>query len=319
MTIAYHYPPELLALLVDVIPLLCRSKKDVIVFFRGAGVPDKITAPLQSRLRADRSSINKYEIARDVLEAINQRGDSALAARREVLKRVVEFEEFSTCWQNDQLKARGLVAQVREVVNVKDSFTRMRQERDQERAAEQERRQAERDAQAAKREQKTDVQSRLGSLFAMDDKPQIRGKLLESVLNDLFRAHDIMVREDFCRRDPDDGTVLEQIDGVVELEGSIHLVEMKWLKGQVGTGAFAQHLVRLFGRADASGIFITSTGFTEPVLKQAAEVLNQRTNFLVTLQELVLLLQRDDDLLPFLRRKRHAAIVDKNPFMEIFT
>ena len=153
----------------------------------------------------------------------------------------------------------------------------------------------------------------------MDDKPQIRGKLLESVLNDLFRAHDIMVREDFCRRDPDDGTVLEQIDGVVELEGSIHLVEMKWLKGQVGTGAFAQHLVRLFGRADASGIFITSTGFTEPVLKQAAEVLNQRTNFLVTLQELVLLLQRDDDLLPFLRRKRHAAIVDKNPFMEIFT
>ena len=37
--ITFHYPPELFSLLVDTIPLLNRSKKDVLLFFRGAGVP----------------------------------------------------------------------------------------------------------------------------------------------------------------------------------------------------------------------------------------------------------------------------------------
>jgi len=33
MAEAFHYPPEILSLLVDTIPLLCRSKKDVVLFF----------------------------------------------------------------------------------------------------------------------------------------------------------------------------------------------------------------------------------------------------------------------------------------------
>jgi hypothetical protein len=34
----YRYPPELFSLLVDTIPLLCRSKRDLLLFFRGAGM-----------------------------------------------------------------------------------------------------------------------------------------------------------------------------------------------------------------------------------------------------------------------------------------
>jgi hypothetical protein len=49
----------------------------------------------------------------------------------------------------------------------------------------------------------------------MDDKPQERGKLLERVLNDLFRIYGILVREDFCRRDPDTSVVVEQIEQFV--------------------------------------------------------------------------------------------------------
>jgi hypothetical protein len=56
-----------------------------------------------------------------------------LRPRREIIKRVVEFEHFETCWPEDQLKAKGLVASVREAVNTKDAFTRMKQERDAER------------------------------------------------------------------------------------------------------------------------------------------------------------------------------------------
>jgi restriction system protein len=94
----YHYPPELLSLLVDTIPLLCRAKNDVIVFFRGAGVSSNFFSDLQSRINQDRKNIHKYEIARTILQRINEVGDSELRTRREVIKRVVEFENFSVCW-----------------------------------------------------------------------------------------------------------------------------------------------------------------------------------------------------------------------------
>jgi len=113
MDIVYHYPPELLQLLIDVIPRLIRSKNDVIIFFRGAGVPSDCYADLEQRVRTDRENLNKFEIARTVLTRLNERGESALRERRELLKRVVEFEDFSTAWANDQLRAKGLVAEIR--------------------------------------------------------------------------------------------------------------------------------------------------------------------------------------------------------------
>ena len=64
---------------------------------------------------------------------MNEGGDKTLAQRREVIKRVSEFEDFSTCYENDRYKAQGLVAQILKVVNVKDSFTRMNLEREKER------------------------------------------------------------------------------------------------------------------------------------------------------------------------------------------
>lgn len=263
------------------------------------------------------NSINKFEIVRNVLTKVNARGDSGLRARREIIKRVTEFESFETCWPEDQLKAKGLVASVREAVNAKDSFTRMKQERDTEREQVLSRQRAEQAAAADKRAKIEDVSKRLSSLFAMDDKPQERGKLLEAVLNDLFKAYGIHVREDFRRKSPDTGTVLEQIDGVIELDGAVHLVEMKWLSVPVGIGEFSPHLSRLFLRANAHGIFIATNGYTEPVLSECKNALNQKTIFLCSLQEFVMLLQRQGDLVALLKRKSQAAIVDKNPYIEI--
>ena len=78
----------------------------------------------------------------------------------------------------DQLKAKGLVASVRESVNVKDSFTRMKLERDAERAATLARQRAEQTLAAGKRAKIEQVNTRLAALFGMDDKPRQRGKLL---------------------------------------------------------------------------------------------------------------------------------------------
>jgi hypothetical protein len=59
-------------------------------------------------------SIGKHEIARTVLERLNKRGEGSLRERREVLRRVVEFTSFDACWQDDQMKAKGFVASIRE-------------------------------------------------------------------------------------------------------------------------------------------------------------------------------------------------------------
>ncbi|MGF6901107.1 restriction endonuclease [Paraburkholderia sp. GAS348] len=318
MTDAFHYPPDLFDLLVEAIARLNRGKKGVVLFLQGAGVADEDLSEVAYAVKTNAGSINKFEIVRNVLTKLNARGDSGLRPRREIIKRVTEFENFEGCWPEDRMKAKGLVASVREAVNARDSFTRMKQERDFEHERTLERQRAERAAVVEKRARIEDVSNRLSALFGMDDKPQERGKLLESVLNDLFKAYGILVREDFRRKAPDSSVVLEQIDGVIELDGTIHLVEMKWLNAPVGMGEFAPHLSRLFMRPNnAHGIFIATNGYTEAVLNECKNALNLRTIFLCTLREFVMLLQNRADLLEFLRKKSHAAIVEKNPYFEV--
>jgi hypothetical protein len=121
MDITFQYPPDLFNLLVDTLPRLCRSKRDVILFLRGAGLERPVYADLEQQVNSDPASITKFDIVRTVLTRLNARGEAALRERREVLKRVTEFEEFETCWDNDRLQAKGLVAEVRKLIDVKDS------------------------------------------------------------------------------------------------------------------------------------------------------------------------------------------------------
>jgi hypothetical protein len=53
------------------------------------------------------------------------------------------------------------------------------------------------------------------------------------------------------------------------------------------------------------------------VVSQWKDFLNTRTNMLCSLQEIVMLLQRNDDLIAFSYRKVRAAIIDKNPRLQI--
>ena len=120
--ITYQYPPELFQLMIETIPRLCPSKKNLLLFFRGAGVRRIDLEDLETQVVLDRDSINKFEITRKVLQRLNERGEPALMERRELLKRVVEFEDFSTCWPNDELKAKGLVAEIRSRCQCKGLF-----------------------------------------------------------------------------------------------------------------------------------------------------------------------------------------------------
>jgi restriction system protein len=316
MDISFHYPPELVALLIDTLPLLCRSKQDTLLFFKGAGVAGSLTSDLSTTVRNNRASITKFQIVRTVLTRLNENGESTLRERREVLKRVVEFDDFSTCWDSDRLKAQGLVAQIQKVVNVKDSFTRMKDERERDRQQSIAKREADIRAQQQRKSEIDQVKTDLFALFGAVD-PKKRGKLLEGVLNRLFKVYGISVREAFVVVGDNDEGVIEQIDGVIELDGHLYFVEMKWWKAPVGVPEIAQHMMRVFVRAEARAIIISASEFTEPAIASCKEALSQKVVTLCTLQEFVLLLERRADLAEFLRRKVQTTIMDKNPFPRI--
>jgi len=146
--------------------------------------------------------------------------------------------------------------------------------------------------------------------------PHRRGKALEKVLNDLFAAYGILVREAFeLVGDAGEG-IVEQIDGVIELDGHIYLVELKWWAENIGVGDVSAHMVRIFGRDGARGIFIANPGFTEPAVKTVRDALRQKTMVLATLQEIVILLSNEGDLREMLRDKVRAAVIDSNPMLD---
>ena len=312
----FQYPPDLFNLLVDAIPLLNRSKQDVLLFFRGAGVGEHLLADLRDRLRRDAQGINKFQIARTVLERLNTGGDAALRERREVLRRVVEFTNYDSCWPNDQLKAKGLVASIRDIVNEKDSFTRMNQAREQERRerlAAIERDKAAREAMRAKVDA---AKQELYSLFEASLMPHQRGRKLEPALNGLFSAFGIAVRESFhLVGEPGEG-IIEQVDGVVELKAALYFVEMKWYKDRVGKAQISDHLVRLMGRAEARGLIISASDFTGPAVHTSREFLQHKVVVLCHLQEIVSVLDYHHDLSDFLNQKIEAAIIHKNPYFK---
>ncbi|HLJ88546.1 MAG TPA: restriction endonuclease [Candidatus Angelobacter sp.] len=306
-------------LLRDTIPLLAPAKKDVLSFFKGAGVPEPLLSDLRAKLQADAKSVNKYEMVRVVLERLNEKRDERLRELREVIRRVTEFEDFSSCWPSDQLKAKGLVSEVRRVVNVKDSFTRMNMEREKEegRAREKSQRKAK---EIADRKHKIDeIRKDLYALFHEQDAHK-RGKNLEGVLNRLFEAYGMLVREAFTVKISGKG-VAEQIDGVVDIDGLLYLVEMKWLSDTLGTAEISQHIVRLYGRGGQTrGIFISYTDFTEGAISTCKDGLAGGVVMaLCKLSEIVSVLERFEeaaDLKVMFKKKIQAALLDKRPWSD---
>jgi len=314
--IVFQYPPDLMSLLIDAIPCLCRAKKDVLLFFKGAGVGAAFTQDLAQQLRANRDGLKKHEMVRTVLTRLNERGEATLRERREVLKRVVEFEDFSSCWPDDQLRGKGLVAEIRKLINVKDSFTRMSQERE---AESRERREAVEAKRKAIEQRKRDLQTLKGELFGLFPMTDAwaRGKKLEGVLNRLFKASEILVREAFTLKGDEGQGIVEQIDGVVEIDGHLYLVEVKWWDQRLGPGDVAQHQVRVFNRGQARGIFISATGYTDAAIQACRESLHRAPFVLCELEEVVRALEAEMALAEMLRRKIHGAVIDKQPLTKI--
>lgn len=313
-TSAFHYPPALFDLLVKTIPVLCKSKKDVLIFFRGAGIPDSLFADVTQAVNIDKSSINKYEMARTILLRINEDNDQFLSQRRELLKRVSEFESFGNCWPNEQYTAQGLVTEIKKIIQTKDAFTRMEIERDKELAKHRKLQQQKTDEINERSNKAEKINKEFGALFAIKN-PQERGKQLEGVLNSLFAFYGILIREAFTISGDQGEGIIEQIDGVIEVDNQVYFVEMKWLSTPVSNKDVYQHLGRIFSRPRPNGIFISASGYTDSALIASKDALTRNgTIVLMNLEEFSKILLSKTDLVPYMREKILKSLIDKNPY-----
>jgi hypothetical protein len=308
----YHYPADLLNLLVEAIPRLHRSKRDVITFFRSCGVPKAVLADLEAELLTNPEAVRKAHQVRTVLTRLNEDGDCYLRQRREVIKRVTDTEDFSTCWGEDRLAAAGLVAQVRATVHRHDAFVRLERERELVAAEARRRREDAIATQLARSQAIKEVHDGLKALLHQVD-PQKRGLALESLLNHYFSVEGIAVREAFTFREASEVTTLEQIDGVIELDAHPYLVEVKWWAQPLGPGDVAQHMVRVAHRSEVRGLVVSAAGFTPAAVKMCRDELQHRVFVLCELRELVVWLESEDRLAARLRDKIRRAQIDKEP------
>jgi restriction system protein len=138
---------------------------------------------------------------------------------------------------------------------------------------------------------------------------------LEAVFNRLFELGGIGIRQAFTLVGERGERVVEQIDGVVDIDGKVYLVEMKWWRQPVGRPEAAEFLLRLDERPEAHGIFISASKYTDPAVATCKRaLLRGRVVVLCDLEEIHLLIEREADIREFLRKKIQAAIVDMNPY-----
>jgi hypothetical protein len=79
-------------------------------------------ADMKKHFEACRISIARFSIAQDVLEKLILKKENHLRELHEVAKRVTEFEDFPTCSPTDRLRAKGLVGDVRRIVDDKGAL-----------------------------------------------------------------------------------------------------------------------------------------------------------------------------------------------------
>jgi hypothetical protein len=202
------------------------------------------------------------------------------------------------------------------VIDVKDSFTRIRQEREHESSARKAALAAREREDAARREERESAKHELFAAFAIQD-PAERGRELEAALNHVFKAHGILIKEAFRLVSDETGKTLEQIDGVIELDSHLYLVEIKWRSGRLDVDDISRHLVRIYHRGQTRGLFISATELTEAALQICTEALQHTVVAVALLDEVIEALENDARLSDLFRAKINTAQTDKLPFYRV--
>ncbi|MDD7795898.1 restriction endonuclease [Clostridium sp. 'White wine YQ'] len=128
------------------------------------------------------------------------------------------------------------------------------------------------------------------------DNNQKRGFAFEKYLFELFKQNELEPRSSFR-------ITGEQIDGSFILNKEVYLLEAKWTKSQIDKGDLVIFNEKVSSKSGFTrGLFISFSGYTSEAIETFA---NGRTVniILMTVQELVILLQRKLDFKDILWRK----------------
>lgn len=313
MALSYHFPPDLFNLLVDAIPRINRTKKDLLAFFKNVGTPISLLNKYYSLINYDPKQISKKDITREVLEYLNSKDtDEYLGLRRQLLQRVVDFTAFNTCYDNDVDSAKARIYEIKQLVNLKDSVTKHEQFIKNERNEKLKAKQQQLNRIITSKNKFDTIANDFNKLFTIVN-PQLRGKSLEVILNELFTFFKISIRESFCIADEESGKIYEQIDGTIELNNYLTLVEIKWEHDPIGVNPLSRFMTRLFVRSNVDGIIISYSSFTDTAPPIAKEGLSQRTVALVDLQDISKILTLKKDLPEYFASLIREVRLTKNP------
>jgi hypothetical protein len=188
------FPPEVFRLTVEAIACVHRGKRDIFNFFEMCGVEPQDLAEARAMYAANQDGTRKTVIAETVLHILIKKKDAALFPRREILRRLSQYEDFGSCWPADQYKARGYVAELARIVNIKDSFTRIEREREREQALRATANQELIAARHAKRERLRDIGHEIADLLTADIIPISRGMAFEKAISDLFTESGLSIK-----------------------------------------------------------------------------------------------------------------------------
>ncbi len=308
----FHFPPDLFNLLVDTIPRLNKTKKDLLLFFENIGVPCQHLRTYYALLNTNRSQFKKFDVTREILAWLNQESDRMLGVRRRLLQRVIEFEAFDSCYPNDKDRAKANVADIKKMVQLKDTVTKFEKLLNKEQNEKILIQKEKLDKIKRSKENFENLCQRFANLFAIQN-PQERGKKLEKVLNDIFSYFKIGVKEDFVIYDDETGKNYEQIDGVVEINHYLTLLEMKWEKNALGADKVGRFMSRLMVRKNVDGIIISYSSFAETALITAKEALAVSVLALIDLKDIFDVLNQEKDLSEFFSEIIKNVKLYKNP------
>jgi hypothetical protein len=189
-------------------------------------------------------------------------------------------------------------------------------ERERERKQRQEAHAASVKAKQKESEERAAIKDSLYKLFAETD-PFKRGKRLEGILNSLFSFAGFLVREAFTIKGDEGQGIIEEIDGAVEIDGMLYLVEMEWRDKPIGRQEIAPHFVSVYGRGNVGGIYISYSGYSPAAIEDAKTGLAQRVFVLTELQEIIEVIEREANLTIFFKEKINRAKSDRNPFYKL--
>jgi hypothetical protein len=140
--------------------------------------------------------------------------------------------------------------------------------------------------------------------------PQERGYAFEKFLNTLFNTFNMKARSPFCLTG-------EQIDGSIEFEGNIYLIEAKWQKVLIGNADLLVLNGKVDGKATWSrGIFISYSGFTQEGLEAFSK--GRPTNLIVvTGQDLYFILEGGMPLEQMIHLKSRLAAEEGRAYVSV--